>query len=119
MRRIPIPLLLLVFVIAFPVAVPIAIVLHLRDQRRMQVVAETSRCECCGATLGATSLRRADTEWAQQVAALRHGRMVMMRLRLIRHVWATCAACGGEYGYDARSRTFHRLARSGPPHRSG
>src|SRR5262249_39005394 len=47
MRRIPIPLLLLIIVIAFPVAVPIAIVLHLRDSRRMQVVAERTRCERC------------------------------------------------------------------------
>ncbi len=118
MRRIPIPLLLLIIAIAFPVAVPIAIVLHMWDRHRMQVVAERSRCECCGATLGVASLRRADTEWAKQAAALRHERL-MMRLRLIRRVWATCAACGAEYGYDARAHTFHRFARSGPPDDQG
>jgi hypothetical protein len=36
----PIPLLVLIIVIAFPVVVPIAIVLYLWDRRRMQVVAE-------------------------------------------------------------------------------
>jgi hypothetical protein len=118
MRRIPIPLLLVIITIAFPVAVPIAIVLHMWDRRRMQVVAKRSRCECCGATLGVASLRRADTEWAKQAAALRHARLIM-RLRLIRCVWATCGACGAEYGYDARAHTFHRLARSGPPDDQG
>jgi hypothetical protein len=39
-RRMPIPLLVLIIVIAFPVVVPIAIVLYLWDRRRMQVVAE-------------------------------------------------------------------------------
>jgi len=64
------------------------------------------------------ALRRADTEWTKQAAALRQARL-MMRLRLIRRVWATCAACGAEYGYDARAHTFHRLARSGPPDDQG
>jgi hypothetical protein len=112
MRRISIPLLLPIIVIAFPVAVPIAIVLCIRDRRRMQVVAERTRCECCGAMLGVASLRGADTEWTRRVAALRHTQL-MMRLRLIRHVWAICAACGAEYDYDADAHTFHRVGRSG------
>jgi uncharacterized protein (DUF2062 family) len=105
MRRIPIPLLLPIIVIAFPVALPIAIVLYIRDRRRMQVVAERTRCECCGAMLGVTSLRGADTEWTRRAAALRHTQL-MMRLRLIRHVWAICVACGAEYDYDAGAHTF-------------
>ncbi len=70
------------------------------------------------AARGVASLRRAETEWAKQAAALRHERL-MMRHRLIRRVWATCAACGAEYGYDARAHTFHRFARSGPPDDQG
>jgi hypothetical protein len=114
MRRIPIPLLLFLILIAFPVAVPIAVVLHLRDQRRMQSMAERTPCECCGATLGVASLRGADAEWKRRAAALQHGRL-MMRLHLIRHVWAICAACGAEYDYDARARTFHRASDVRPP----
>jgi len=112
MRRIPIPLLLLIIVIAFPLAVPIAIVLYMRDRRRMQVVAERTSCEPCGAPLGVASLRRADTEWVRHAAALQHVG-VMMRFRLVRRVWAICAACGAEYDYDAHTHTFHRIARSG------
>jgi hypothetical protein len=108
----PIPLLLLIIVIAFPVAIPIAIVLHMRDRRRMRAVAERTRCECCGAPLDVASLRRADTEWAKRAAALQHARPIM-RLRLICRVWATCAACGAEYDYDARAHTFLRVVRSG------
>ena len=76
----------------------------------MRAVAERTRCECCGAPLGVASLRRADTEWA--AAALQHARPIM-RLRLICRVWATCAACGAEYDYDARAHTFLRVVRSG------
>ena len=118
MRRIPIPLLLPIIVIAFPVAVPIAIVLYIRDRRRMQAVAERTCCECCGATLGVASLRGADTEWTRRAAALQHARP-MMRLRLIRHVWAVCATCSAEYDCDARARTFHRVGRSGLPGAQG
>jgi hypothetical protein len=107
MRPIPIKLLLPIVVIAFPVAVPIALVLYIRDKRRMQVVAERTRCECCGATLGVASLRDADTTWTRRVAALQQGHL-MMRFRLIRHVWAICAACSAEYDYDTGSHTFHR-----------
>lgn len=114
MRRMPIPLLLLIVLIAFPVAVPIAIVLHVCDRRRMRAVAEKTRCQCCGATLGVASLRRADIEWANQTEAPQHTGL-MMRLRLIRHLWAICGACGAEYDYDADSHTFHRIARSGVP----
>jgi hypothetical protein len=114
MRRMPIPLLLLMFVIAFPVAVPIALVLHMRDQRRMQSVAGRTPCERCGATLGVASLRGADAEWKRRATALQHARL-MMRLRLIRRVWAICAACGAEYDYDARTQTFHRASDVQPP----
>jgi hypothetical protein len=118
MHRIPIPLLLLIIVIAFPVAIPIAIVLHMRDLRRMRAVAERTRCECCGAPLGVASLRRAETEWAKRAAALQHAGPIM-RLRLIRRVWAICAACGAEYDYDARARTFLRVVRGGVPDDKG
>ena len=118
MRRIPIPLLVLIIVITFPVAVPIAIVLSMWDQRRMQVVAERTSCECCGAPLGIASLRRADTQWAKRAAALQHVR-AMMRLRLIRRVWAICAACGADYDYDTRTHTFHRIVPSGLPDADG
>jgi hypothetical protein len=118
MRRIPIPLLLLVVVIMFPVAIPIAIVLHVRDRRRMRAAAETTSCECCGAPLAMASLRRADTEWAKRAAALQRAGS-MMRLRLIRRVWAICAACGAEYDYDTRADTFLRVVRSGLPDDEG
>ena len=118
MRRMPIPLLLLIILIALPVAVPIAIVLHVRDRRRMQAAAERARCRFCGATLGVASLHRADIEWTKQTAAL-HDTQLMMRFRLIRHLWAICCACGAEYDYDARSRTFHRIARSSIPDATG
>jgi hypothetical protein len=118
MRRLPIPLLVLMIVIAFPVAIPIAIVSWLRDRRRMRAVAKRTHCECCGATLGAASLRCADPEWAKRVAALQSARSIM-RFRMIRSLWAICAARGAEYDaeydYDFRIRIFRRVVRSDVP----
>jgi hypothetical protein len=112
------PLLLLIIVVVFPVAIPIAIVLHVRERLRMRATAERTRCECCGAPLAVASLRRADTEWAKRTAALQHARSIM-RLRLIRRVWAICAACGAEYDYDARADTFLSAVRGGVPDDEG
>jgi len=71
MRRLPIPLLMLMIVIAFPVAISVAVMSWLWDRRRMQAVAERTACECCGTTLGAVSLRRADTEWEKGLLRFR------------------------------------------------
>src|ERR1700675_3212593 len=67
------------------------------------------------------SLRRCvvlTQKWAKRAAALQHARPIM-RLRLICRVWATCAACGAEYDYDARAHTFLRVVRSGVPDDEG
>jgi RNase P subunit RPR2 len=112
------PLQLLIIVIVFPVAIPIAIVLHMRDRLRMRAAAERTRCKCCGAPLAVASLRRADTEWAKRATALQHARSIT-RLRLVRHVWAICAACGVEYDYDTRADTFLRVVHSGVPDDQG
>ena len=114
MRRVPIPLLVLIILIALPVAIPVAIVSWMLDRRRMQAVAQRTHCERCGATLGDASLHRADTEWAKRVAALLDAQPGM-RLRMVRSLWAICAACGAEYDYDFRSRIFHRVAGDDEP----
>jgi hypothetical protein len=114
MRRLPLPLLVLIVLIAFPVAVPIGIVSWIWDHRRMRAVAERTQCERCGATLGAASLHRADTEWTERVAAQLEARPGI-RLRMLRSLWAICTACGAEYDYDFSSRIFRRVAgRDGP-----
>lgn len=107
MRRLPLPLLLLVILLAAPVAFPFAMVSWIRDHRRMRAVAEQTPCQNCGATLGAASLQRADAKWSKLVAAKLKARPDI-RLRMVRKLWAICAACGAEYDYDFGSRTFHR-----------
>jgi hypothetical protein len=114
MRRLPLPLLVLIILIAFPVAVPIALLSWIWDLRRMRAVAERTHCERCGAVLGAASRQSADAEWAKRFAA-RQDAGSMMRLRMIRSLWAVCAACGAEYDYDFRSHIFSRVARSNEP----
>jgi hypothetical protein len=111
MRRLPLPLLVLIILITFPVTVPIALLSWTWDRRRMRAVAGRTHCEHCGSTLGVASLRRADTEWTRRVSELQIARP-LMRLRMIRSLWAICAACGAEYDYDFRSRIFGRVARS-------
>jgi hypothetical protein len=104
----------LIILITFPVTIPIALLSWIWDRRHMQAVAGRTHCERCGATLGVASLRRADAEWTKRVAALQAERPLMM-LRMIRSLWAICAACGAEYDYDFRSRIFRRVADSDQP----
>lgn len=114
MRRLPLPLLVLIILIAFPVAVPIALLSWIWDLRRMRAAAERTHCERCGAVLGAASLQSADAEWAKRFAA-RQDAASMVKLRMVRSLWAVCAGCGAEYDYDFRSRIFHRPSRSNEP----
>jgi hypothetical protein len=112
MRRIPLPIFVLLILFTLPVSVPIAIFLSKRDRRRMQAAALNARCVECGATLGLAALDRADKEWADHVAALQRDQPTM-RFRLVRRVLARCSNCGAEYGFDARTRTFSRVEASG------
>jgi hypothetical protein len=104
----------LIVLIAFAVAIPIALLSWLWDRRRMQAVAGRTHCDRCGGSLGIASLRRADTERAKRLAALQDARPTM-RFRMIRSLWAICAAFGTEYDYDFHSRIFHRVAGSDRP----
>lgn len=112
MRRIPLPLFVLLMLITFPVTVPIVIILSKRDRRHMQAAALNAHCVECGATLGIAALDRADKEWVAHIAALQHG-WPSMRFRLVRRVLARCTGCGAEYGYDASTRTFRRVEEGG------
>jgi hypothetical protein len=114
MRRLPLPLLVLIILIASPVAIPTAIVSWIRDHRRMRAVAERTHCESCGATLGAASQQSADAQWSKRVAARLHARPDI-RIRMVRKLWAICSTCGAEYDYDFRNRIFHRVAGSDEP----
>ena len=109
MRRLPLPLLVLIILVAFPIALPIAIVSWIWDHRRMRAVAERNDCEQCGTTLGAASLHLADTEWTKRTAERLNARPGT-RLRMIRRLWAICTACGAEYDYDFSGRVFHRVS---------
>ncbi len=95
-------------VIASPVLIPVAFALHARDRRAMLAIAERTQCKLCGATLGAASLEQADREWAEHVAALHRDRPGI-RFRLVRCLWAICAACGGRHGFNAERRLFTLL----------
>jgi hypothetical protein len=114
MRRLPLPLLVLMILMTFPVTIPIGIVSWMWDRRRMRAVAERTHCERCGTTLGVTALQSAEAEWTKRVAALLDARPTM-RFRMIRSLWAVCAVCGAEFSYDFHSRIFRCIAGSGEP----
>ena len=105
MRQVAILATIVAVTIASPVLIPIAALLHLRDRRRMEAAARKARCESCGAILGVASLRRADAAWAEHVAALHRDRPGV-RFRLVRDLWAMCATCDAEYGFDSASGVF-------------
>jgi hypothetical protein len=108
MRQAGLLLMIVAFMIASPVLIPIAAMLRNRDLRRMRAAADETRCEHCGAILGTESLRRADMDWVAHVAALQRARPTI-RFRLVRRLWAKCVTCDAEYNFDATLRTFARL----------
>jgi hypothetical protein len=103
---------MLIILITFPVTIPIAIASWIWDRSRMQAVAGRTHCERCGATLGVAALQSAEVEWIRRVEAL-HAEQPTIRFRMIRSLWAICAACGAEYDYDFRRRIFHCVGGSG------
>lgn len=108
MRQAGLLLMIVAFVFASPVLIPVAMVLHTRDQRRMEAAAGKARCKHCGTILGIPSLHRADAAWAAYVAKLHRDRPGI-RFRLVRRLWAICVTCDAEYGYDTALRVFPRI----------
>jgi hypothetical protein len=108
MRRAAILLVVIAVVIASPVLIPIAAVLHARERRHMRAVVRETRCEGCGAILGDASLHRADAVWGEYVATL-HRDQPGILFRLLRRLWAVCTVCGAEYDFDAARRAFLRF----------
>ena len=100
-----IPLIVTVFFLGLPVMLPVAMIQHVRTQRRRQRRAERTPCLRCGAGLGEAALARADAAWAEYVSKL-HREYPGARFRLVRSVWAVCAACGQRYDYDEKTDTF-------------
>jgi hypothetical protein len=96
-------------VVAIPFLIPVAIVLHRLDRRRLRKAANQAHCGSCGAILGSASLQRADEVWAEHVATLMRDRPGI-RFRLIRHLRATCVVCGAAYDFDATRGVFVAMA---------
>jgi hypothetical protein len=88
-----------------PILIPVVTMLHRRDQRRMLTAACNTHCSQCGAILGVASITRADATWAEHVAALEHERPTI-RFRMVRRIWAICAECDSQYGFDTNLRAF-------------
>ncbi len=104
-----ITLCLVVFVVALPVAFPIAMIQHTRAERRKgQRVLETP-CVRCGEILGQAALDRADAEWSAHMAQLFRDHPGM-RFRLVRTVNAVCVACGQAHRYDGKADAFEAVA---------
>ena len=108
MKKADLLLTLVACTVALPVLIPIAFLLHVRDQRHMQAAAGNTHCEGCGSILGAASLQRADAAWGQHVTALFRDQPGV-RFRLMRRLKAMCAVCGAEYDFDTTLGAFFRL----------
>jgi hypothetical protein len=117
-RAVLLPAAFLAFVVAFillsPVWVPIALLLHARDQKRMYLAAEGFRCIECGAVLGKASIERADDEWKRYMDEL-HRQNPGDRFRVVRTVHAICIECEKQYRF---CKTTNRFIESQMPNQS-
>ena len=104
-QRIPLPLLVLLILVTMPVMVPVALVQHSLIERRKRRRAAVYRCVRCGGVLGPAALALADVNWRAHVAQL-HRDYPHKIFRLQRTIWATCPACGQDYGYDETTNAF-------------
>ena len=74
----------------------------------MSAVADATRCERCGRTLGAGAIERADVVEAERMTRF-HEEHPGVRMRHLRVLRAVCTDCGACYAYDEAPRTFRLL----------
>lgn len=101
-RQLTIVLGVLLFIIALPVTLPVAMIQSVYTQHRRSKRATSFICLVCGKLLGPQSLERADHFWQNHVDSYsRSG----MRLRVVQKVFAICE-CGQKYDYNEKSDDF-------------
>jgi hypothetical protein len=97
---------IILVVIFLPILMPIAFILHARDVKRLQALAEHSHCTNCGYRLGQEALDLADKASADYVEELHRDAPPGTRFRLVRRIHAICTQCGLQYRFDDKARTL-------------
>jgi len=109
LNRIQIGLLIAVFVLLLPIALPLALIIiwihHRRSFNALRVSAKATLCTKCGNILGSESLRLADAEWKKHVRTLM-AKYPFVRFRIARTLHAICSHCGARYTYFEKTKTF-------------
>jgi hypothetical protein len=105
---------MIVLLVLLPVALPVAVVLTILNDRRMRAAVRKFACLSCGSNLGEEAIRLADEAWRQHFSEARANnpgvRFRIERRRIVRHLRAICPHCGARYGYVERDRTFAAIA---------
>jgi hypothetical protein len=92
-------------ILATPVVIPIAVLLHWRDQRRLRKAALKQACPTCHRQLGVESLVKANEELASEVAELRKSHPGV-RFRIVRTMDAIRMNCGARLRFRKEFRDF-------------
>lgn len=103
-----VPAGLLLLLVLLPVLLPLVAYQLERDRKRRAAAAAVTPCIRCGAMLGPVAEALADKVSADEFAARREA-YPDWTWRIVRHVWAVCAACGARYGFDEARRVFTPL----------
>lgn len=107
--RIPIPLFIAVFLVALPVILPLACILHLIYRHRLMIAGKSEVCPECGQILGVESVQKADESWKAHVADIRRVHPGT-RFRWIRWVHSICTVCGSRLQFQEKTGTFSKTA---------
>jgi RNase P subunit RPR2 len=104
-RTIPIPLMVVGFVVLLPAIIPAAIMLAALQKHRLRKAAKSFVCVNCGRVLGTGALARADEAWSEHMRELMR-QHPGVRLRMLRTVHAICLGCDTCYRFREKERTF-------------
>ena len=95
-----------VAVMLSPILLPVALIFHAADAKRMRALAETFPCLKCGRILGADSLRITDEAWAEYLAEVTRNSIGAIRSRLVKYIDAICPHCGAHHKFTPKQRSF-------------
>ena len=95
-------LLLVGLLVLSPLWLPVVLIAHWGERRRLVKAARAFHCTKCGAQLSKTSLQLADKEWTRRMQQ-RRKEFPGVRCRVVRLLDAICVECGQEYRFDRAS----------------
>ncbi len=93
----------LAFLVMIPVLLPVGMIAHALQERKMRQAVDSFKCLGCGKTLGAESIALSNEEWSKY---MKENNEFELSSRIIRSHHAICSQCKMKYKYNDKEKTF-------------